>query len=80
MPNRSGVWDLRQVGVNEVNELWKESYPNPRALFAGEFSGNANGINYITIGSTGNAQDFGDLTNNETNGVSCASTSHGGIS
>ena len=50
-----------------------------RALFAGEFSGNANGINYITIGSTGNAQDFGDLTNNETNGVSCASTAHGGI-
>ena len=50
-----------------------------RALFAGAFTGNANGINYITIGSTGNAQDFGDLTNNETNGVSCASTAHGGI-
>ena len=50
-----------------------------RALIAGEFSGNSNGINYVTIASTGNASDFGDLTNNETNGVSCASNSHGGL-
>lgn len=51
-----------------------------RCLIAGEYSGNSNGINYITIASTGNAADFGDLTNAETNGVSCASTAHGGIS
>jgi len=50
-----------------------------RALIAGEYSGNSGGINYITIASTANANDFGDLTNNEVNGVSCASTSHGGL-
>ena len=50
-----------------------------RALIAGEFSGNTNGIDYVTIASTGNATDFGDLTNNETNGISCASTAHGGL-
>ena len=50
-----------------------------RALIAGEYSGNSNGINYVTIASTGNATDFGDLTNAETNGVSCASNSHGGL-
>ena len=36
-------------------------------------------MNYFTIASTGNASDFGDLTNAETNGVSCASTAHGGL-
>jgi hypothetical protein len=50
-----------------------------RALIAGEYVSNSNGIEYITIASTGNAQDFGDLLNNETNGLSCASTSHGGL-
>ena len=52
---------------------------NTRALIAGEFDGNSNGMNYFTIASTGNASDFGDLTNAETNGVSCASTAHGGL-
>ena len=66
MPNRSGVWDLRQVGVNEVNELWKESYPNPRALFAGgrNSAGNVDHSTFIDkleIGTTGNTTDFGDL-------------------
>ena len=46
---------------------------------AGEYNGNSNGINYLTIASTGNASDFGDLTNAETNGVSCASNTHGGL-
>ena len=50
-----------------------------RALIAGEYVSNSNGIEYVTIASTGNAQDFGDLLNNETNGLSCASTSHGGL-
>ena len=50
-----------------------------RALIAGEYVSNSTGIEYVTIASTGNAQDFGDLLNNETNGLSCASTSHGGL-
>tara|TARA_R100000742_G_C4275286_1_gene95649 strand:+ start:763 stop:1797 length:1035 start_codon:yes stop_codon:yes gene_type:complete len=50
-----------------------------RGLFAGEFTGGATNMDYITIASAGNASDFGDLTNAETNGVSCASTSHGGL-
>ena len=52
---------------------------NTRALIAGEYVGNSTGIDYITIASLGNASDFGDLTNAETNGLSCFSTSHGGL-
>mgnify|MGYP003131882292 CR=1 FL=1 len=51
-----------------------------RALIAGEYVGNATGIDYLTIASTGNGTDFGDLTNAETNGLSCFSAAHGGLS
>jgi hypothetical protein len=66
MPNRSGIWSLRQAGVNEVNELWKDSYPNPRALFAGGRNraggvDHSNFIDSVEIGTTGNTSDFGDL-------------------
>ena len=33
-----------------------------------------NTVDYITIGSTGNATDFGDLTASKTGAASCAST------
>ena len=54
MPNRSGIWSLRQAGVNEVNELWKDSYPNPRALFAGgrNRAGGVDHSNFIDSEST----------------------------
>ena len=69
--NRSGVWDLRQVGVNEVNEFWKTAYPNTRAVFGGgNFVTNQSGasfthgnfIQFIEIPTDGDSSDFGDLT------------------
>ena len=39
---------------------------------------NINTIEYITIGSTGNATDFGDLTSARGNSHGC-SDSHGGL-
>ena len=63
MVNRSGVWDLRQVGVNEVNEFWKTTYPSPYALHAlGNSGGYINNVERITVATTGNATDFGDLS------------------
>jgi len=38
-----------------------------------------NTIDYITIGSTGNATDFGDLTYTTTAGAGGNSNGHGGL-
>ena len=41
----------------------------------------SNVLEYVTIASTGNSQDFGDaLMSVYSNGMFCASNSHGGIS
>lgn len=86
MVNRSGVWDLRQVGVNEVNQLWKTLYLNQRAVFMGG-SGYAAGssdagtnvdyrntIDFVTITTDGDASDFGDLTKHKHFNTSAASS------
>ena len=50
-----------------------------RAVLAGGATpANVNTIDYITISSAGNAQDFGDLTR-ETTGACTVSDSHGGL-
>ena len=48
-----------------------------RAIF-GDMTGDANSVSYVTINTTGNAADFGDLTvaRNQTAGFS---DSHGGL-
>ena len=43
-----------------------------------ESSSRVNRIQYVTIASTGNTTDFGDLSSSET-GANCASTSNGTI-
>ena len=49
-----------------------------RGVFAGGYSGaNLNTIDYITISSTGNAIDFGDLTAVRAFAASCASSTRG---
>ena len=49
-------------------------------LFAGRNNGSAtNAMDYITIQTTGDAQDFGDLTVHEMVACGC-SDSHGGLS
>jgi len=87
MVNRSGIWDLRQVGVNEVNQFWKTLYLFQRAVFmggSGYAAGSTNAatnvdyrntIDYVTITTDGNATDFGDLTKGkQKNGSAGAST------
>ena len=44
---------------------------------ASEYSGAFNGIQYITIATTGNAQDFGDLTRNVAETSGCSDTTRG---
>jgi len=58
--------DVRWVGTINTSELDYETYVwyGTRGVFAGGYDsgGNSNVIDYITISSTGNATDFGDLT------------------
>ena len=50
-----------------------------RGLIAGGYSGSSevNNIEYVTIASSGNAQDFGDLTVARRDGAGCASATRG---
>ena len=52
-----------------------------RACIAGGRSGptNSNVIDYVQIMTTGNAIDFGDLTNGIFGNGSCSSNGHGGL-
>ena len=70
--------DLTTDGTNARNMLGAAA-SQTRGLFNGGYSpGNTNIIDYITIMSAGNAQDFGDLTTAK-RGVSALSDSHGGL-
>ena len=56
-----------------------------RGVFIGSDSGNpststyTNVMDFINIASTGNAQDFGDATNDDNHQVAGFSDSHGGL-
>ena len=53
---------------------------NPtRGVMAGAADPALNNINFITIQTTGNAQDFGDLNTGQQRGIGL-SDSHGGLS
>lgn len=64
MPNYQGVWSLTTQMQNRTG--WP-TFVADRALFAGGYSdtvaGYKNIIDFINIGTLGNATDFGDLTN-----------------
>ena len=66
MPSYSGVWTLPAVYQAVGQGIWPYSPTNgSTGLFGGgenNVSGSLNVINRITIESTGNATDFGDLT------------------
>jgi hypothetical protein len=72
------VWEL-QDGTSYNPIVWYGG----RGVFSGAL-GNGNSftnsadIDYITIASTGNAADFGDLSEVK-EGVMCGSDSHGGL-
>jgi len=63
----SGVWSLAEAFAYSKAGLWPTAgNAVPRALFAGgrttDFTANKDVIDYVTITTTGNAADFGDLT------------------
>ena len=63
-----GVWSLSEALFYTKAGLW----PNAgnalqRGLFAGGYSGPVNTIQYVDIGTTGNAIDFGDLVGGTAN-------------
>jgi len=57
------VWTLDQVSYWQKQGLWPVAGKSQRAVFAGgESPTGRNVISYVGIASTGNATDFGDLT------------------
>jgi hypothetical protein len=49
------------------------------SIWRGKYSNNVNTMDYITIASAGNAQDFGDLTSARSTLSGACSDSHGGL-
>ena len=70
MPNYSGVWSLPAVYQAVAQGNWPSPPPPPlgdRAIFWGGESGAANNsIVYLTISTTGNTTNFGDLLTTST--------------
>ena len=58
MPSYSGVWTLTAQYQAVGGGYWPVNGPFTRGLF----SGPGNVIQYLSIGTTGNSIDFGDLT------------------
>ena len=70
MPNFQGVWSLSEQYQNAG--IWPQP---PLTGDIGLFFGSLNVIQYIQITTTGNSEDFGDMTTNgETPGVVASST------
>ena len=59
----------QRSGVNSIQT---------RCIFSGSHPA-TNNIEYVEIATTGNAMDFGDLTNTKLHTPSSASDSHGGL-
>jgi len=72
----SGVWKLKDVNDAVMGGYWRVG--GTRALFGGGNQGDSNVIDFITIVSTGDAADFGDLIAVR-RGIVANSDSHGGL-
>ena len=74
-----GVWTLDEAAFWTKQGLWPTAGNlAPSALFGGgSYSDRSNVIQYISIASTGNAQDFGDLAIPTETVSGCASTTRG---
>lgn len=70
------VWALNSYGPSPYSNVSGSVTPvNARGLFAGGFRTSvSNIIDYVSIASTGNAIDFGDLANAGQAGASCSSS------
>ena len=84
--NRTGTDGTEVDGVVEVNTTAHFVPPSGttvergsrgRGIFAGGFPGPTNAIQYVTIATTGNATDFGDLTEAKRNVATAASSTRG---
>jgi len=65
LDNASGVWNIKEVYDAMMGGYWPNA-SGGRAIYAGGATPSAsNVIDYITMASTGNAADFGDLTGNK---------------
>ena len=67
---------------NSVSQLKTGAASQIRGCFGGgttDGSDTVNVINFIQIATTGNAQDFGDLSIGRRNGMGGLSDSHGGL-
>ena len=77
MPNYSGVWDLKEQGVAVKGDRWQiPPLTGNIGIFGGGYTTGfgTNTMTYITITSTGNATDFGDLTVGTKNAASASSS------
>ena len=79
MPSYSGVWTLTAQFQAKGSGNWPIApLGGDIGLFAGGYTvARVNTIQYITITSTGNAIDFGDLTRAVQSSASCASSTRG---
>jgi hypothetical protein len=67
-----------QVATISINNFYGTAQFVPTGLFGGGSTGtNTSVIQYISIASTGNATDFGDLTVARNALAACASSSRG---
>jgi hypothetical protein len=84
-PANGAVWWTGSVMYQYMNDAWRIVSVTPpppwfggRGLFAGGTTGsNSNVIDYLTIATTGNAVDFGDLTVARWRLSSCSNGSRG---
>ena len=77
LDNASGVWTMKEVEEAVKGGYWPNA--GARGVFGGSLSpSEVNTIDYVTIATTGDAADFGDLTVAKSQGVG-NSDSHGGL-
>ena len=65
MPNFSGVWDLRQLGVAVQGDTWQGATTEGRAIFTAGTTGGVGDtdvLDFVDISTLANATDFGDLS------------------
>ena len=80
MANIKNFLGLTDANIKNINGLeFTQFIGSTRGLFGGGTTGSAsNVIDYVTIASTGNATDFGDLTVARYR-LSACSNAHGGL-
>jgi len=76
----SGLWSLAEALSYTKGGLWPIPGKSQRGVIGGGFSASdtyTNTLQYITIGSTGNSTDFGDMTIAATSRAGMASITRG---